>query len=116
MEQIVPISTELGAREFGTGWHLAMAEYYIPGKNRGRPLLETWEEWCEETRKTLTLTEKDRKKWNDGGKEAFLEMAEMGRFMLREYMAEYERAHGLKPRLALQDAFAADWEARRAQR
>ena len=30
-----------------------------------------------------------------------------------EYMAEYERAHGLKPRLALQDAFAADWEARR---
>ena len=89
VEQIVPISTELGAREFGTGWHLAMAEHYIPGKNRGRPLLETWEEWCEETRKTLTLTEKDRKKWNDGGKEAFLEMAEMGRFMLREYMAEY---------------------------
>ena len=31
----------------------------------------------------------------------------------REYLAEYERAHGLKPRLALQDAFAADWEARR---
>lgn len=31
----------------------------------------------------------------------------------REYFAEYERAHGLKPRLALQDAFAADWEARR---
>ena len=31
----------------------------------------------------------------------------------REYFAEYERAHGLKPRLALQDPFAADWEARR---
>ena len=31
----------------------------------------------------------------------------------REYFAEYERAHGLKPRLALQDAFAADWDARR---
>jgi len=34
----------------------------------------------------------------------------------REYFAEYERAHGLKPRLALQDAFAADWERRGAQR
>ena len=34
----------------------------------------------------------------------------------REYFAEYECAHGLKPRLALQDAFAADWERRRAQR
>ena len=31
----------------------------------------------------------------------------------REYSGRYERAHGLKPRLALQDAFAADWEARR---
>lgn len=89
VRQIVPISVEFGAREFGTGWHLAMAEYYIPGKKRGRPLLETWEEWCEETRKALTLTEKDRKKWDEGGKETFLEMAEMGRFMLREYMKEY---------------------------
>lgn len=34
----------------------------------------------------------------------------------REYLAEYERAHGSEARLALQDAFAADWERRRAQR
>ena len=87
--QIVPVSVELGARDFGTGWHLAMAEYYVPGKKRGRPLQDTWEEWCEETRRSQTLTEKSRKKWESGGKEAFEEMAEMGRFMLSEYMREY---------------------------
>ena len=32
------------------------------------------------------------------------------------YFDEYERGHGRAARLALQDAFAADWEARRAQR
>ena len=32
------------------------------------------------------------------------------------YFDEYERGHGREARLALQDAFAADWEARRAQR
>ena len=32
------------------------------------------------------------------------------------YFDEYEKAHGRKARLALQDAFAADWERRRAQR
>ena len=32
------------------------------------------------------------------------------------YFDEYEKAHDRKARLALQDAFAADWERRRAQR
>ena len=31
------------------------------------------------------------------------------------YFDEYERGHGRDARLALQDAFAADWERRRAQ-
>jgi hypothetical protein len=32
------------------------------------------------------------------------------------YFDEYEKAHDRAARIALQDAFAADWEARRAQR
>ena len=32
------------------------------------------------------------------------------------YFDEYEKAQGRAARLALQDAFAADWERRRAQR
>ena len=33
----------------GTGVHLAMAEYYVPGVKRGRHPRETWEEYCEDT-------------------------------------------------------------------
>lgn len=89
VEELVPVGTEFDARAFGTGIHLAMAEYYIPGKVRGRPLLDTWGEWLEETRRALTLTEKDRKKWDQGGKEEFAEMAELGTALLTEYGKEY---------------------------
>jgi hypothetical protein len=33
----------------------------------------------------------------------------------RDYLANVERREGLPARLALQDAFGADWEARRAK-
>ena len=32
---------------FGTGFHLAFAEWYIPGLTRGRDPRETWAEYCE---------------------------------------------------------------------
>lgn len=32
---------------FGTGIHLAMEQWYIPGTTRGRDLRETWSEYCE---------------------------------------------------------------------
>lgn len=32
---------------FGTGVHLALAEWYIPGSTRGREPRETWEEYCD---------------------------------------------------------------------
>ena len=95
VDQIVPLHTDLGAREEGTGIHLAMAEYYIPGRTRGRPMLETWLEWCEETRREAVRTDKGRKAWNEKnlkgvtGKEVFEEMRDRGVHILTEYMKEY---------------------------
>lgn len=96
VERLVPTTVKVGARDFGTGIHLAMAEYYVPEPNisytqsvekrRGRPMLETWEEWCKETRNYATKDEKSRKQFNE---EEFNEMVEMGRYLLGEHMRVY---------------------------
>lgn len=96
IEKLVPSSVVVGAREFGTGIHLAMAEYYVPepivvgvpsiDSRRGRPMLETWEEWCTETRNWGTRNDKARKQFNE---EEFDEMVVMGRYLLEEHMRVY---------------------------
>lgn len=95
VRQIVPVTTDLGAREEGTGIHLAMAEYYVKGSVRGRPMIDTWLEWCEEYRKNATKTEKGLAKWNEKDpkgvtdKERFDEMKARGVHILSEYMKKY---------------------------
>lgn len=48
-EGLKPNAFKADARWFGTGVHLALASWYIPGLKRGRHPAETWREWCGET-------------------------------------------------------------------
>lgn len=43
-EHLVPISFSTGPLLFGSLGHLALASYYIPGKKRGAPPEETWDQ------------------------------------------------------------------------
>jgi hypothetical protein len=43
-EKLVPISFSTGPLLFGSLGHLALAEWYVPGRKRGREPQETWDE------------------------------------------------------------------------
>lgn len=45
LRQVDPRPT---AADFGSGIHLCLAEWYIPGKKRGRHPVETWLEWMKD--------------------------------------------------------------------
>ncbi|AWY06159.1 exonuclease [Gordonia phage Suzy] len=83
VEKLVPSAVVLGARDFGTGLHLAMAEFYIPGLKRGRDLIETFDEWARQAKNEATATEKGRKNFNEA---EFNEECEKIRHALREHM------------------------------
>ncbi|UVK63860.1 Cas4 family exonuclease [Gordonia phage LilyPad] len=83
VERLVPAAAILGARDFGTGLHLAMAEFYIPGSKRGRDLIETFNEWAKQAKNEATATEKGRKSFNEA---EFNEECEKIRHALREHM------------------------------
>lgn len=104
VEGIVPRSFEIGAREFGTGIHLAMAEYYVPENpeppnmnsmlgadimnlRRGRDPLETWTEWCDESEREL----KRREKLTEAkDQEAFDDLCNLGYDLLEDYLLKYK--------------------------
>ncbi|QNJ55372.1 nuclease [Gordonia phage LittleFella] len=97
VEWLVPSSAKLQGRDFGTAWHLAAAEYYIPEgsegldrpieERRGRPMMETFDEWVRETRNWQTRNDKVARDFNA---EEFEEEAEKIRHGIREHMAEYK--------------------------
>lgn len=99
VEKLVPASTVMGARDYGTGLHLAMAEYYIPEppsrtdpglvsteRRRGRPLLETFDEWARQAKNEATSTPAKMKKWTPEAEQSFKEECEKIRHALREHM------------------------------
>jgi hypothetical protein len=45
------------AAEFGTGFHLALENYYRPGTVRGPHPAETWEKWADDTLRTIKTSE-----------------------------------------------------------
>lgn len=86
---LVPIQTKQDARWFGTGIHLALAEYYTPpGENgfvRGRNTLETWNDFC--VGQNVILKAGD---WYDDEAEyEFVQAKELGDIMLKEYAKTY---------------------------
>lgn len=80
IEKIEPATQVMGAREFGTGIHLAMERFYQPGKERGVPLLETWDAWCAEQDKSGIKFETEE------GETAWMDAKDLGRIILTEYM------------------------------
>lgn len=76
--------SESTALWFGTGMHLAWAEYYIPGQVRGRDPHDTWEEFCQGK-------EVDTIRVTDGEDQhvVFLNAIELGHAMIDGYLAEY---------------------------
>ena len=87
---LVPRQTRQDARWFGTGIHLALAEYYTPppgkdGFTRGRDLLESWAEFCNGTQAMLKAGD-----WYDDNAEwEFIEAKKLGEIMLTEYLKMY---------------------------
>lgn len=102
VDRLKPAQAVHDARAFGTIWHLAMAEFYLPenyegvditdprdlpiDKRRGRPLEDTINEAADELEKQLTKTEALRRKFD---REAFDADVEMLLFLAEEYMNRY---------------------------
>lgn len=86
---LVPAQTKQDARWFGTGIHLALAEYYTPpsgdGFKRGRNPLETWEEFCVGHNAILKAGDY----YDDNAEYEFVQAKELGDSMLTEYLAMY---------------------------
>ena len=77
-----PRKTDSGARWFGTGIHLCMAEWYIPGKERGRDPRDTWEEFTKDSYESIMTMDVDgEKEWHDA--------KALGMAMLDNYLDEY---------------------------
>lgn len=72
---------QVGPLWLGTGIHLALAEWYIPGRKRGRHPLETWEEYCD--------NEYTKLKADIDGEEAWVDSKALGIEMLTNYLKKW---------------------------
>ena len=81
-EGLKPNGTEKQPLWFGTGFHLAFAEWYIPGQERGRDPRETWAEYVGESRQTVRL-------YNDDDDAEFESALDLGNAMLTHYLNDY---------------------------
>lgn len=88
VDRLVPKGLKFDARDFGTGIHIAMAEWYVKGTKRGRDLLETWEEYCQEY-KTSMKKEAAKTGAADWGEAHWTELYELGKAVLTAYLLEY---------------------------
>lgn len=82
-EGLKPRKADAGARWFGTGMHLVMAEHYIPGTVRGRDMHETWEEFCKDSYETVVT-------YNDDGEKTYHDALSLGHDMLEGYEETYQ--------------------------
>ncbi len=81
-EGLTPALPKQDARWFGTGIHLALAEWYVKGTKRGKPLLDTWENFVGENYNTISIGP-----YFD--KAEFVEAKALGVEMLSEYEKFY---------------------------
>ena len=73
---------QFNAATFGTGIHLALAEYYIPGRTRGADPRDTWRRFIGGQRATIRTLD-------DDGRATFEDAADLGVVMLDEYLDLY---------------------------
>lgn len=77
---------------FGTGIHLALEKYYVPGTERGANPVETWERYVDETRGDTTYINT-----HHGGDSTFaFEAKELGTAMLESYIEHYGNEKWMK--------------------
>lgn len=89
VDRLVPKGAQFDERDFGTGIHICMAEHYVPGTKRGRPLLETWEEFTTEYQKAMKkAAAADKSK--DWGEVRWTDLYNLGVAVLKNYEAEYQ--------------------------
>lgn len=77
-----------GALWFGTGIHLALEHWYVPGTKRGVDPRETWEKFCKdqvEYIKTLIV----RGEKADGEQMQYVEALDLGNAILTNYLKTY---------------------------
>lgn len=84
IEGLVSTQLESTALWFGTGLHLAWAEYYIPGTVRGRDPHSTWDEFCKGKELDLVKVQSSNEE-----KEVYVNAVELGHLMIDAYIAEY---------------------------
>lgn len=70
---------------FGTGIHLALEKYYVPGTARGEDPVATWERYVSETRGDTNYINT----YHDGDSTFAVEALELGSAMLRTYVEHY---------------------------
>jgi hypothetical protein len=79
-----PIGAESTPLWFGTGVHLALAEWYVPGKKRGRHPSETFTEYAQDALRSVKVaaaSEERVAEYEDG--------AALGERLMEEYVKEY---------------------------
>lgn len=74
-----------GAAWFGTGMHLVLAEWYVPGKKRGRNPLETWAEFTKDSYETIRV----ESNFSDEDLVTYENAIDLGRDMIEMYLELY---------------------------
>jgi hypothetical protein len=85
---LVPVDVPLDARWFGIGVHIALAQWYKPGKRRGSHPADTFEAWIDEQEQEIRASYEDKGlEWYDEDK--LVDARELGIAMLEAYVDEY---------------------------
>lgn len=87
-EGLRPLGQPSNPLWFGTGIHIAFAEWYIPGLKRGRDLRETWEQYCKDEIRFIK-TQAVADDGTDAKIAEYVEATELGLAMLDNYLEEY---------------------------
>lgn len=82
---LTPNTARPDARWFGTGIHLCKAEWYIPGRKRGRDMHETWDEFSQDTYATMSI----RDDWEEEGKKKWVDANALAHAMIDGHLKEY---------------------------
>lgn len=109
-EGLVPKGRPRDAFWFGTGVHLALAEWYCgPGRKRGPHPVETWREYCSKFAEPTFVRSVAKAADTSAGEyfteERMVEAAELGEVLLGEYVKEYGRDdnwHVIQPEYSTQ--------------
>lgn len=85
-EGLKPVGSERTPLWFGTGFHLSLAEWYIPGVKRGIHPSETWERYAKDSLHAVKVADA-----TDETVAAYEDGAKLGEILTAEYVRYYGR-------------------------